>query len=171
VTVFKFLRAGGVAPFTGTRWRQSANGGPGEWVDAGRVEVCRRGIHACAREDLPYWFQEELWEIELGGEVQRTGHKLVAPRGRLVRRVDAWNADAARSFSLACAERAAAIAERSPEVSPYAADAAATAEAGKAAVTGYIVARAAELTGGVEAYEAERAAQAEWLAERLGLTA
>jgi hypothetical protein len=171
VKAYKFLREGGVAPFTGTRWPQPANGDPGQWLEAGPVEVCTRGIHACGRDDLPYWFQDELWEIELGGEVKRAGHKLVAPRGRLLRRVDGWDADAARSFSQACAERAAAIAARSPQVSAHAGDAAATAEAAKAAVTGYIVARAAELAGGVEGYEAERSAQADWLADRLDLTA
>jgi hypothetical protein len=169
VKAYKFLRNGGVAPFTGTRWPRPQNGRPGQWIDAGRVETCRRGVHACTPDDLPFWFQDELWEIELDGEVQRVGHKLVARRGRLVRRVGGWNAGVARSFSLACAERAAATAARAPEVAAHAADAAATAEAGKAAVTGYIAARAAELAGGVEAYDAERAAQVGWLAERLGI--
>jgi hypothetical protein len=169
VKAFKFLRDGGVAPFTATSWPRPENGDPGQWIDAGGLDMCRRGLHACALEDLPYWFQDELWEVELDGEVQRLGHKVAARRGRLLRRVEAWNADTARSFSLACAERAAAIASRSPEVSAHAQDAAATAEAGKAAVTGYIVARAAELSGGVEAYDAERSTQVGWLVERLGL--
>jgi hypothetical protein len=169
MNAYKFLRSGGLAPFAAVRWPRPDAAGPGEWLETSGVEMCRRGIHACALEDLPYWFQDELWEIELAGGVQRTGHKLAAPRGRLVRRVEGWDADAARSFSLACAERAAAIAANAPEMSGHAQDAAATSEAGKAAVTGYIVARAAELTGGVEAYEAERSAQVEWLAARLEL--
>jgi len=169
VTAYKFLRAGAVGPFSDVRWLRPSGSAPGKWLEAGEVEMCRRGIHACAVDDLPYWFQDELWEIELGGEVQRVGHKLAAERGRLVGRIVPWDADAARSFSLACAERAAAIAARAPEVSGHAEDAAATAEAGKAAVTGYIASRAAELAGGAEAYEAERAAQVDWLVERLAL--
>ena len=66
---------------------------------------------------------------------------------------------------------AATLAAVAPEVSGHAADAAATAEAGKAAVTGAIVSRAAELTGGIDAYEVERAAQVEWLVARLDIDA
>jgi hypothetical protein len=35
---------------------------------------------------------------------------LIAERGRLVRRVEAWDADAAHAFALACARRSAAVA-------------------------------------------------------------
>jgi hypothetical protein len=166
---YKFLRDGAIAPFTGVRWPQPCGDQPGEWLDAGDVEPCRRGIHACRLDDLPYWFQDELWEIELEDDVQRIGHKLAARRGRLVRRIDAWDSESAHAFALACAERATALAVESPEVAGHAADAAVHAGAGKAAVTGYIVSRAAELAGGVDGYDKERAAQVEWLAGRLGL--
>src|SRR5262249_3229698 len=92
---YKFLRPGGVAPFTSYAWPLPQGEEPGAWVEVETVEPCRRGVHACTRDDLPYWFQDELWEVELDGEVQRVGHKLAARRGRLVRRVDAWNAERA----------------------------------------------------------------------------
>jgi hypothetical protein len=168
---YKFLRPGGIAPFTLHAWPLPRDHQPGDWVETDGVEPCRRGVHACAREDLPYWFQDELWEIELEGAVTRVGHKLAASRGRLVRRIEAWNADSARAFSRACAERTTGYASRSPEVSGHASDAAAAAEGGRAAVTGFIASRAAELSGGVEAYEAERSAQVAWLTEHLGLPA
>ena len=168
---YKFLRPGAVAPFTAVRWPRPEGDGPGAWLEATGVEPCRRGLHACAREDLPYWLQEELWEVELDGDVQRVGHKLVARRGRLVRRIGAWDAGAARAFSLDCAGRAAGYAAAAPEVSGHAADATGFSDGSRPAVTGFIASRAAELSGGVEAYEAERSAQVEWLTRHLGLTA
>ena len=82
---YKFLAEGAVAPFTGFRWRID------ECVDAGPVEPCFSGIHACTVEQLPYWLGRELWEIELEGEIVRQARKLVAARGRLVRRHDGWD--------------------------------------------------------------------------------
>jgi hypothetical protein len=160
----KFLAPGGVAPFSGFVW---PTGSPGPWVEA-RPSPCASGIHACAVEDLPYWLHSELWQIELDGGV-RLRHKLVAPRGRLVRRVETWDAAAGQAFAEACAARAAKLAARAPEVEGYAADAATQARNGLAATTGFVAARAAELALGPEGYERERAAQSGWLAERLGL--
>jgi hypothetical protein len=68
--------------------------------------VCKRGIHACRTHDLPWWLGEELWQIELGGEVTRGQHKLVAPAGRLVSRIDGWTTPRAHEFAEACAGRA-----------------------------------------------------------------
>lgn len=168
---YKFLRDGGIAPFTALAWPRPEGDMAAVWVDGGTVDPCRNGVHACGRNDLPYWIQDELWEIDLDGDVQRVGHKLVARRGRLVRRIDAWNPQTARVFSLACAGRAAEYAASAPGVAGHAADAAAIGQSGRAAVTGFIASRAAELSGGVEAYDAERSAQVAWLVENLGLDA
>ena len=167
MTAFKCLRAGAIGPFTEFEWPQPTGSDPGTWVDAGAVDLCRRGIHACQAEDLPYWLQDELWEIELEGDFQRIGRKLAARRGRLVRRMSAWDPDAARAFALTCADRVTRLATSAPEVSGHADDAVRNAAIGKAAVTGFIAARAAELIGGVDAHDAERALQVEWLAKRL----
>jgi hypothetical protein len=118
---------------------------------------------------LPYWLQDELWEIELEDDVLRIGHKLTARRGRLIRRVSAWNVDAARAFALECAARVAELAKNAPEVTGHAEDAARIGARGNAAVTGFITARAAELVGGVDAYDAERELQVAWLVEHLDL--
>src|SRR5690242_18164858 len=107
---YKFLRPGAVAPFTAVPWPQPDGDGPGAWLESAVAEPCRRGVHACTAADLPYWLQDELWEVELDGDVQRVGHKLVARRGRLVRRIADWNEDAARAFSRDCAGRAAGYA-------------------------------------------------------------
>ena len=57
--------------------------------------------------DLPYWLDDELWEVELDGEVVEDELKLVARRGRLVRAVEAWDDEARRSFAERCLRRVA----------------------------------------------------------------
>src|SRR5262249_50740287 len=72
VTAYKFLRQGSIGPFTGFRW------GPGRWVEADTAAPCESGVHACRVDDLPYWCNDELWEIELDGSIVTTGHKVAA---------------------------------------------------------------------------------------------
>ena len=79
-----------------------------------RAGVCLDGVHACEERHLPRWIWEELWEVELDGEVEARGHKLRAPRGRLLQRVDAWSPGSARAFARACAGRAAVHAGAAP---------------------------------------------------------
>ena len=99
---YKFLRAGRIGPFSGFRWPE-----PGAWVRAGAdTDPCRRGIHACRTRDLPWWLADELWEIELDGEIQLDEHKIVAPAGRLRSRIDAWTTACAQEYADACAWRA-----------------------------------------------------------------
>jgi hypothetical protein len=99
---YKFLRAGRVGPFTNFTWPQ-----PGGWVRAGAAtDPCRRGVHACRTGDLPWWLADELWEIELDGEVRIDEHKLVAPAGALRSQIDAWTPACAQEYGEACAWRA-----------------------------------------------------------------
>ena len=99
---YKFLRADRTGPFSGFRWPE-----PGVWVRAGRdLATCKRGIHACRTRDLPWWLDKTLWELELDGEVEISQHKLVAPAGRLVSRIDGWTTPRAHEFAEACARRA-----------------------------------------------------------------
>lgn len=98
---YKFLRPVRTGPFSAFRWPD-----PGEWVRAsGDLARCRVGIHACRTQDLPWWLAEELWEIELDGAVQPDEHKLVAPAGRLLRRVEEWTSECAQEYANACAWR------------------------------------------------------------------
>jgi hypothetical protein len=108
VIAYKFLRPGAVGPFSGHRWPVPAAGKPGPWVEAsGWSAVCRDGVHACPAQHLPLWIWEELWEVELDGDVEAARHKLRARRGRLVRRIEPWSSDTAKAFATACARRAA----------------------------------------------------------------
>jgi hypothetical protein len=99
---YKFLRPGRTGPFSGFRWPE-----PGEWVRAVPDTVaCRRGIHACRITDLPWWLADELWEIELDGDVQVDQHKILAPAGRLRSQVEGWTPACAQDYADACAWRA-----------------------------------------------------------------
>lgn len=163
----KFLRADRTSPFTRFRWQLPA-AGPGDWVEA-PAEPCRGGIHACRPGDLPHWAGEALFEIELEGEVLASASKVVAPRGRLLRRLDAWEQEVRQAYQAMCAERAHLLAaEGGPElerwdvmVDPFSAQGPGPA--------GFCAARIAEEVSGPDAFHAERAIQAAWLAERLGL--
>jgi hypothetical protein len=105
VIAYKFLRDGQVGPFSGVRWPR-----PGEWLLAsvpgpgGRT--CLERVHACWLEHLPDWMDCELWRVELDGDVTVDCDKLVADRGRLLERIEAWDAALAAAFAEACALRA-----------------------------------------------------------------
>jgi hypothetical protein len=154
----KFLRAGAIAPFTGFRWE------PGVWVE-GDASLCASGVHACRIEDLPFWSNGELWEIELDGEVIEAERKVVAPRGRLVSRIEAWSAASAQRLADEAAARTRSLSRAKRldrTLRGYARDAEVRAGQGKYYVATYIAAVAAEYAGGPPGREAERAAQADW---------
>ena len=160
---YKFLDDGAVGPFTGFRWPVD------EWVEADSVDLCSKGIHACRMRDLPVWLGRELWEIELDGEVVEQKAKVVAPRGRLLRRIDEWNDDVAREFGRFCARRTRERVGFLPVLSGYVGDVDGFVAQGRIPIAGFAAARAAERRDGPVAYEEERGVQAEWLAERLRL--
>lgn len=161
VIAFKFLNAGGIAPFTGFHWTR------GTWVSAPADGGPGTGVHACRIADLPYWVDDELWRIELAGETVERKTQVEARQGRLLDRVTAWDPHA---FADACAQRAKGYAEaaKTPELLDYAS----WASRGKAGSSGFIAAVAAVAARGGDraAYAEERAWQARWLAETLKLS-
>ena len=162
---YKFLRPDGTSVFTRFTW-PLPDDGPGPWVDAG-VDPCRSGIHACRRADLPLWLGRALYEIELEGEVQEEATKVVAPRGRLLRRIDAWDTSTRDEYTRMCADRAHELA-RAADLADWDAVVEPSVPEGPA-LLGFVAARIAESISGADAYHAERRHQADWLAERLGL--
>lgn len=90
---------------SGTQWPLPTTAGPGPWVEASAVRPCHEGVHACTAGDLAYWLNDELWEIELEGDILLTHRKVVARRGRLVRRVDGWSGGVAAELRSWCAWR------------------------------------------------------------------
>jgi hypothetical protein len=165
VTAYKVLEPGRLSPFTRFAWPE------GEWIDAEAVEPCRSGIHACRVADLPYWLGPELWEIELDGDVAEQARKVVARRGRLVRRIAEWNDDLLREFTAACRAETKLRVGAIAILSGYVGDIDRFRAAGRHGLAAFAAARAAERAGGSRAYERERARQAGWLADRLGLDA
>jgi hypothetical protein len=176
---YKALCAGGVAPISRYAWPRPAGHGPGPWVTgACGSAVCRDAVHGCRVVDLPWWLQEELWEAEFDGTIATGRHKVSAPRARLLRRVDAWDAACARRFAEACADRAAADAatarrpahpDTARSATALAAEAARRARHGDAIVAAYVAAQVAGRVGGPDAMTAERTWQAAWLRVELGL--
>jgi hypothetical protein len=167
VIAYKFLREDGTSVFTDFRWELPADE-PGPWVDAA-IEPCRSGIHACRLDDLPYWVGRRLYEIELEGEILEQPAKLVASRGRLLRRVEGWDDERRDEYTRMCADRAHELARSvSPPLESWDAVVEPSVPEGPA-LLGFVAARIAEELGGVEAYHAERERQVRWLAARVEL--
>jgi hypothetical protein len=167
VIAYKFLRADGSSVFSAFRWTLP-DGGPGAWVDA-HIDPCRSGIHACRAADLAYWAGRSLYEIELDGQIVEQPTKLVASRGRLLRRLAAWEDELRDAYTRLCADRAHELAlGASPALEEWDAVIEPSVPEGPA-LLGFVAARIAEERSGAEAYRAERARQSAWLAERLGL--
>jgi hypothetical protein len=169
VIAYKFLRPDGTSVFTGFRWPLPGDG-PGAWVEAS-VAPCRSGIHACRPSDLPLWVGRHLYEIELAGAIVEQPTKIVAPRARLLRRVEPWDDTLRDTYTRMCADRAHELAlGASPPLEQWDAVVEPSVREGPA-LLGFVAARIAEEISGPEAYHAERARQTEWLVGRLGLEA
>jgi hypothetical protein len=167
VIAYKFLRPDGTSVFTGFGW-PIGNGLPGPWVEA-EVVPCRSGIHACRPEQLPLWAGPVLWELELDGEILEDGMKLIAPRARLTRRVEAWDQAMRDRYTRTCADRAHELArEASPRLEQWEAAIEPSVREGPA-LLGFMAARIAEEVAGPDGYHTERARQTAWLVEQLRL--
>jgi hypothetical protein len=107
VKAYKFLARGARGRFSDFQWPTPTAESAGDWVDAGEpLEDCRTGVHACARRQLLDWIDDELWEIELAGQIVERDAMIVAQRGRLAARITAWDEGTATEFSHTCAWRA-----------------------------------------------------------------
>jgi hypothetical protein len=169
VIAYKFLRPDGRSVFTGFRW-ELPDGVPGRWV-AAPIDPCRSGVHACRVSDLPLWVGRILYEIELAGDVVEHRSKVVASRGRLLRRIETWDDALREAYTRMCADRAHELAHSvSPPLEAWDAVVEPSVREGPA-LLGFVAARIAEEIRGPDAYPAERASQTRWLVERLGLDA
>lgn len=160
---YKFLHDGQVAPFTGFAWPVN------EWVEAETVDVCRGGVHACRPRDLPFWLGRHLWEIELAGEIVEQERKVVAQRGRLLRRLSEWTPDLLDEFVDDLLRRTRRRFGAVAVAGGYVADIQRFRTQRRVGLAALAAARAAEWNAGPRAYDEERARQARWLGDRLGL--
>ena len=165
MNAYKVLRPDGSGVFTAFRWPLPADG-PGEWIRSD-PDPCRSGIHACTAAQLPLWIGRALFEIELDGEIVDDATKLVAPLGRLVRRIDVWDEQAYDAYTRMCADRAHYRARGRGLDNWDAVIEPSVPEGG--ALLGFVAARIAEEIDGVDGYHRERASQTQWLVERLQL--
>jgi hypothetical protein len=163
---YKFLRPQGTGVFTGYGWPLPA-AGPGELVNAD-LDPCHSGIHACAVYHLPLWLGRILYEIELDGEIVDDAMKLVASRGRLLRRVDPWDEQTYAEYTRMCADRAHELAQEHGLEGWDAVIEPSVPEGG--ALLGFVAARIAEEIDGEDGYHRERATQTDWLVDRLQLS-
>jgi hypothetical protein len=162
---YKFLTTEGLGVFSGHPW-PLPNGVPGAWVEAD-VDPCLSGIHACRTTDLPYWLTPALYEIELDGPVTEQSTKVVAPRGRLLRRIDAWDADTREAYGRMCVARALELVAEAPDrLGGWAPTLDMALESAR---VGFIAARIAEELRGAAAFLEERTRQSAWLVAQLGL--
>ena len=168
---YKFLCTGSIGRFSGATWPAA-----GRWVEAaGALEACVRGVHAASRDALAYWFEDELWTVELDGEILDLGTALVARRGRLVARIDGWPR-VSQEFARDCADHARTLADRTPgnaRVEALAAEAAEHAELATASRHAVIAAYAAAVAADVVepgGFDSERLRQSRLLAATLDLS-
>jgi hypothetical protein len=170
VIAHKFLRGDGTAVFSGFAWPLPTNGRSGPWV-AAPVDPCRSGVHACRPSDLPYWIGPILYEVELAGEIVEERSKIVAARGRILRRVVRWDGAAAAEYTRVCADRARELALGAERpILDWVETALALVPEGPA-VLGFCAARIAAEVDGTDGYHREREAQSRWLVDRLELGA
>jgi hypothetical protein len=102
------LRAGGRSALGSLVWPAPGSEG-GSWVAAG-VDGEPRDVRGFEASQLPWWLDDEIWVVELAGQVQASGRILLAERARLVRRVEGWDAEAQDAFVAACGGRVAELA-------------------------------------------------------------
>src|SRR6266542_3248172 len=128
--------------------------------------------HLVMCDGCAIYLEHMRWTIELDGRVDREEGVLVAERGRLLERVEAWNAEAARDFALDCARRLRERAEADKRLRPFAEDAETQIGLGSdpklTAVVAFIARHAAEQEE-VGGWDAERARQSRVIGERVGL--
>ena len=99
----KFLSLGARGLFSGFGWPRPQDGEPGAWVEvSGPLIVGSNGVHACLDSELVSWIDDELWAIELAGEVFEHEGVLIARRGRLLHLLEHWHSESAGAFASYC---------------------------------------------------------------------
>jgi hypothetical protein len=135
------------------KWHLPKRGKPGEWMPEieGELELCANGYHICRPQDLIYWLDEAIFEVEFEGEIVEGYDKCVVRKARLVRKLETWNENTMRLFAADCAEHVLHHFEKE-----YPAQAAR-----------YYASKSEMVAAMVEAGDAARAAQTKWQADRL----
>lgn len=180
---YKFLSDAGTGRFSEARWPLPTDAAPGAWLSAALPLVpCVHGLHALRSHQLPFWLDQQLWELELDGQVIECTSMLVAERGRLLRRVERWNQAGWEALCAFGRERTQANLARVAQEAPtqverarfYAREVDSFIGLGAYPTALYVAAVAAHVGSPLApeaAYQAERAEQARFLSGYLGLGA
>ncbi len=105
---YKFTAAGGRAAYGSGRWEI----GKPRSTHAKPLVPCKAGIHYCRPEHLGWWINDELYEFEdltPGEAFEHDGSKMVTRKGMLIRRVEAWTPETARTLAFRVADRAVRV--------------------------------------------------------------
>lgn len=148
---YRFLCDGARDIFAGGKWARDGWFAP------------RGGVVGYGEADLPHWIAPELWVVEVDGGIMCREHSFVAERGRLVERVDSWDPSAPVDFLNWCIARHPAV-SCTPNDTRW--NAACDAAYDAAQTAGMDAAEAG--SDFWAAVQAERAAQLEWIRERIG---
>ena len=117
MNAWKFTGPDGTT-YGGFRWPLPipTEDGPGEWIEVGEGKVklagsalcTHRVLHATDTAHLLDWVDAELYEVEIDESrgLIVGADKIGFRRGRLLRRIEAWNERSARLFACDCAEDA-----------------------------------------------------------------
>jgi hypothetical protein len=101
VHAYAFLDPAATDYVSGVRWPVPDEPGPGAWLEAGAGTPLR----GYSSDQLLWWLDQHLWEVELDGEVRETDRSILGARGRLLAPVHAWTPDVARELTTDCALR------------------------------------------------------------------
>jgi hypothetical protein len=110
---YKFLNLDGTTPQGYGTWHLPKGKRPGKWKKVtGDLVPSQNGLHVMRLGDLLEWAAEHLYEVEVRGDVQPAGDKVVVRQARVLRKVDAWNDRNLRLFACDCAERVLPLFEK-----------------------------------------------------------
>jgi len=101
VRAYAFLDPAATDYVSGVRWPVPDESGPGAWFEAG-TGAPLRGYSA---DQLLWWLDQQLWEVELAGDVRETDRSILGARGRLLAPVHEWTPEVARELTADCALR------------------------------------------------------------------
>ena len=98
---YAFLGPAATDYVSGVRWPVPDEPGPGAWLETEAGSPLR----GYPTDQLLWWLDQHLWQVELDGDVRETGRSILGARGRLLAPVDAWTPDVAHELTTDCAVR------------------------------------------------------------------
>jgi hypothetical protein len=101
---YKFLQADNTGEYSGFDYSGylPKDGKPGKWLPkVESVIMCETGYHVCEKKDLLEWRNENLYIVDVRGEMVESDDKSAFQQMRFVKRVNGWNE---KNLRLASAE-------------------------------------------------------------------